>query len=141
MIRYDTNLAAEYYVLSCLHRIGIAAALTLGNKKGVDILVAREAGDAVTVEVKGVAERFDWPAGNLGSRAPARHFVALVCYEGRIDDPEMPPPRVWIIPFTDIDPFLRDYPGGRRNVSRTAVLNQGAAYENAWRQIDPAIKA
>ena len=54
MSRYDTNLASEYYVLACLHRLGIAAALTLGNKKGVDILVAREAGDAVTVEVKGV---------------------------------------------------------------------------------------
>jgi hypothetical protein len=53
--RYDTNLASEYYVLACLHRLGIAAALTFGNKKGVDILVARESGDAVTVEVKGVA--------------------------------------------------------------------------------------
>lgn len=49
---YDTNLAAEFYVLSCLHRIGLAANLTLGNKKGVDIIVARKAGDAVTIEVK-----------------------------------------------------------------------------------------
>lgn len=52
MTRYDTNLAAEFYVLSCLHRIGLTANLTLGNKKGVDIVVARDAGDAVTVEVK-----------------------------------------------------------------------------------------
>lgn len=29
---YDTNLAAEFYVLSCLHRIGLTANLTLGNK-------------------------------------------------------------------------------------------------------------
>jgi len=51
MSAYDTNLAAEYCVLSCLHRMGVAAALTLGNKKGVDILVARDAGDAITVRV------------------------------------------------------------------------------------------
>ena len=53
MSSYDTNLAAEYYVLSCLHRLGLSAALTLGNKKGVDIMIARSAGDAATVEVKG----------------------------------------------------------------------------------------
>jgi hypothetical protein len=46
MARYDTNLAAECYVLSCLHRIGLTANLTLGNKKGVDVVVVRDAGDA-----------------------------------------------------------------------------------------------
>jgi len=35
------------------------------NKKGVDIVVVRQAGDAVTVEVKGVAKRYDRPANNL----------------------------------------------------------------------------
>jgi hypothetical protein len=38
---YDTNLAAEFYVLSVLHRLGMSATLTLGNKKAVDIVVAR----------------------------------------------------------------------------------------------------
>ena len=41
MSKYDTNLAAEFYVLSCLHRLGISANLTLGNRKGVDIVVTR----------------------------------------------------------------------------------------------------
>ena len=54
MTKYDTNLGAEFYVLSCLHRCGIAANLTLGNRKTVDIVVARDAGEVVTVEVKGV---------------------------------------------------------------------------------------
>ena len=60
MTKYNTNLAAEFYVLSCLHRLGITANLTLGNKKGVDIVVVREAGDAVTVEVKGLAGKYEW---------------------------------------------------------------------------------
>jgi hypothetical protein len=62
MSKYDTNLAAEFYILSCLHRRGLTANLTLGNKKGVDIVVVREAGDAVTVEVKGIAKKYDWPS-------------------------------------------------------------------------------
>jgi hypothetical protein len=32
MTKYNTNLAAEFYVLSMLHRFGEDAALTLGNK-------------------------------------------------------------------------------------------------------------
>src|SRR5436853_3767839 len=93
---YDTNLAAEYYVLSCLHRIGLTANLTLGNKKGVDIIVAREAGDAVTIEVKGTAKKYDWVINNLTSLNPERHFVVLVSYEDRIGDPTMQAPRVWV---------------------------------------------
>lgn len=136
MSGYDTNLAAEYYVLSCLHRIGLTANLTLGNKKGVDVVVVRNAGDAVTVEVKGVAKNYDWPADNLVTSNPDRHFVALVSFGGRIADPEMPSPRVWIVPFPEVQRFKRTYPGGRVNVSRAAILSGGGQFENAWRLIE-----
>ena len=135
MSSYNTNLAAESYVLACLHRLGIAAALTLGNKKGVDIMVARTAGDSVTVEVKGVAKRYDWPASNVQSSLPERHYVALVCFEGEIGSPEMPKPRVWIIPFTELQPFLRHY-RGRTNISRAAITKEGAIYEDKWHLIE-----
>ena len=129
---YDTNLAAEFHVLSCLHRIGLTANLTLGNKKGVDVVVAREAGDAVTVEVKGIAKKYDWPANNLVTDKPDQHFVALVSFEGRFVDPKMHPPRVWIIPFPAVERFKRTYPGGRINIARAALLAGGAELENAW---------
>lgn len=135
MARYDTNLAAEYHVLSCLHRIGLTANLTLGNKKGVDIVVVRDAGDAVTVEVKGVAKKYDWPANNLVTEHPGSHFVALVSFEGRIDEADMPPPRVWVIPFPEVERFKRVYPGGRTNVSRAAIRAHGGEFENAWQLI------
>src|ERR1700677_610119 len=48
-------LAAEFYVLSVLHRLGVDANLTLGNKKSVDIAAVRAAGDAITIDVKGLA--------------------------------------------------------------------------------------
>jgi hypothetical protein len=135
MSSYDTNLAAEFHILSCLHRRGLTANLTLGNKKGVDIVVARDAGDAVTVEVKGVAKKYDWPASNLAADNPDRHYVALVSFEGLIQDPDMPSPRVWIIPFSQIGELLQHYKG-RVNVSRSAVLSSAQMYENAWHLIE-----
>lgn len=138
MSSYDTNLAAEYYVLSCLHRIRAAAALTLGNKKGVDIMVARSAGDSVTVEVKGVAGRHDWRAGKIQSPHPHRHFVVLVTFQGLIRDAAMPRPRVWVIPFPKLVPFMRAYKGST-NISRAAVIREGTRFENAWHYIEKAL--
>ena len=136
MSRYDTNLAAEFHVLSCLHRIGLTANLTLGNKKSVDVVVVREAGDAVTVEVKGLAKKNSWPANNLVTTKPDQHFVALVSFEGRIDDLHMPSPRVWIVPFSDIQRFKQTYPGGRVDVSRAKLDSEGSQFENAWHLIE-----
>lgn len=82
MAGYDTNLAAEFYVLSILHRLGADATLTLGNKKSVDIVVVREAGDAVTIDVKGVSRQYDWPADNVRAGLEGRHFLVLVSFEG-----------------------------------------------------------
>jgi hypothetical protein len=109
--------------------------LTLGSKKSVDILVVRQSGDVVTVEVKGVAKKYDWPASNLATQHPKRHFVVLVSFEGQIDDPGMPAPRVWIIPFPQIAPFMRVYKS-RTNVSRAAVVADGVQFENAWHLIE-----
>ena len=55
MTPYNTNLAAEFYVLSMLHRLGFDASLTLGNKKAVDVVVVRDSGNVMTVDVKGLA--------------------------------------------------------------------------------------
>ena len=130
MSGYNTNLAAEFYVLSMLHRLGADADLTLGNKKGVDIMVARAAGEAVTVEVKGSAKGYDWPAGNIQSANPERHFFVLVSFEGQIAVATVAP-RCWVIPRTELDPYLHQYKT-RLNVSRSVVLTKGRLFENAW---------
>lgn len=135
MTAYNTNLAAEFYVLSCLHRIGMTANLTLGNKKGVDVVVVREAGDAVTVEVKGVAKKNSWPANNLTTEKPDQHFVALVSFEGHIMERDMPSPRVWIVPFRDVERFKTTFRGGRIDVVRKKILSEGSQFENAWHLI------
>ena len=90
MPRYDTNLAAEFYTLSVLYRLGAAATLTLGNKKSVDIVVVRSAGDTVTIDVKGIAGKTCWPVSNVPTDR-ARHFVVFVSFLNRIDDPSVSP--------------------------------------------------
>ena len=136
MAGYDTNLASEFYVLSCLHRIGLTANLTLGNKKGVDIIVARKAGDAVTVEVKGTAKKYDWLVNNLSSTNPDRHFIVRVSFEGHIEEPSIPAPQVWIIPVPEISPFMKKDAAGRMNtVARSLILTNATKYENAWELI------
>ncbi len=70
----------------------------------MDIIVAREAGDAVTIEVKGTAKKYDWVVNNLSSANPERHFIILVSFENRIAEPSMPAPRVWVIPFPEVEP-------------------------------------
>jgi hypothetical protein len=91
MTTYNTNLAAEFYVLSMLHRLGTDASLTLGNKKAVDIVVAYKAGRAATIDGKGLVGRYDWPADNIRLPAEGRHSFVLVSFEGKMHDASISP--------------------------------------------------
>ena len=55
-------------------------------------------------------------------------------FEGRIDEADMPPPRVWVVPFPEVAQFKRVY-GSRTNVSRAAIQAEAGEFENAWQLI------
>jgi hypothetical protein len=95
---YNTNLAAEFHMMSLLHRAGLNAYLSMGNKKGVDIVLHRDDGDIQVIEVKGVAGKMDWMIGNRGvmPHAPNLYF-ALVSFNGRISELQVSPD-FWLIP-------------------------------------------
>lgn len=130
---YNTGLAAEFYVLSCLHRLGLSATMTLGNKKAIDLAIIREKGEAATVEVKGVAGKHDWFAPNLGDAPRPNHFVVLVGFEGRIDDPSQPP-RVWIFPHAEALKHVKPW-SGTRGIPRKSIVGGCKAFEGAWHLI------
>jgi hypothetical protein len=130
MSGYNTNLAAEFHVLSVLHRLGADATLTLGNKKSVDIVVVRKAGDAVTIDVKGVSGKYDWPADNVRAPIGNRHFLVLVSFEGRIGKSDFMPD-VWVVPHKKVRRFAKQYKG-RRNISRALMLKSGDEFRDAW---------
>ncbi len=128
---YNTNLAAEFYVLSVLHRLGVDANLTLGNKKSVDIAAVRAAGRVVTIDVKGLAGATSWPVDNL--KAPKTgHFIVFVCYRGKIADPAVLP-EVWVIPSSKIAALTYHSPNGKRRVVQRSTLNAKAKqYKGSW---------
>jgi hypothetical protein len=133
MSAYNTNLAAEFYVLSMLYRHGADASPTLGNKKAVDILVALRTGQTATIDVKGVAGPHDWPCDNVKLPAPAHHFLVLVSFEGNMADPHTVP-SVWVVPANEITPFVKSY-AVRKVIVRSTIRTQGAHYLQAWAQI------
>lgn len=128
---YDTNLAAEFYVLSILHRLGISATLTLGNKKSVDIVVTRDAGDAVTIDVKGLAGTSNWPVDNL-REGGKKHFIAFVTFLGKISDPSVAP-EVYIVPSDQVSSLVYRNPAGNRRVIQLGrARKEWAQYKDAW---------
>lgn len=130
MSGYNTNLAAEFHVLSTLHRLGADANLTLGNKKSVDIAVIRDAGDSLTIDVKGLAGTTGWPIDNL-KPGTTRHFVAFVCYQGNMADPTVAPV-CWVVPSMDVAKLTYHAPGGRKLMRVTTLKAAGNSYLNAW---------
>ena len=131
---YNTNLAAEFFVMSTLHRLGLAANLTLGNKKSVDIVVVRDAGDAVTIDVKGLAGKTGWPVDNVKESRPD-HFLVFVCYLGKIGDPTTIP-ETYVVPSEALPPLVYHAPGGRKVLPLSKIRNEGAAYRDAWQLLE-----
>ncbi len=127
---YNTNLAAEFYVLSMLHRLGAEANLTLGNKKSVDIAVIRGEGDSVTIDVKGLAGKTAWPVDNLGEPSD-RHFIVFICFLGKIKEPHVAP-EAWVIPSTTVKSFVYEAPRGRRVVQRSKLKAEAERFKDAW---------
>jgi len=116
---YDTNLAAEFYVLAVLHRLGADANLTLGN--------------AVTVDVKGLAGKTSWPVDNF-REGRKRHFVIFVSFLNKIADPTVLP-EVYVVRSEDVADLTYRSPRGRRVVQLSTLRKKRQLYENAWRQL------
>lgn len=127
---YNTNLAGEFWVLSALNRLGIEAQLTLGNKKSVDILVVHSS-TIYTIDVKALADRYDWPADNIKILDDPKHVYVLLTFESKIADPQASP-SVWIIPSDKLRPFIKKY-STRSVISRSLIVSNGAKYHNNWK--------
>ncbi len=131
--QYNTNLAGEFWVLSALHRRGLEAHLTLGNKKSVDIVIVHGPQRLSTVEVKALAKRYDWPADNITRFNDSAHFYVLLSFEGRIGDPSFSP-SAWVIPSGEMEHFKRKY-RTRSVISRALIERDGIRFKDAWDQL------
>ncbi len=131
MTTYNTNLAAEFYALSMLYRLGFDANLTLGNKKAVDIVVARNSGDVVTVDVKGLAGTTSWPVDNV-KKIARNHFLIFVSFLGKMNNHAVQP-EVYIVPSKSLSPLVYHSPNGRRHVLQLSRMRKdGREFRDAW---------
>ena len=129
---YNTNLAAEYYVLSMLYRYGADASLTLGNKKSVDVVVLCGR-TLLSIDVKGLAGKTLWALDNL-SDPTENHFIALVSFLDRIHDCTVAP-EVYILPSDEVERFIyRNPKGNRKGIRLSTMRREGTKYCNAWKQ-------
>ena len=122
MTTYNTNLAAEFYALSMLYRLGFDASLTLGNKKAVDIVVVRNSGDVVTVDVKGLAGTTSWPVDNV-KKIARNHFLIFVSFLGKMNNHAVQP-EVYIVPSKSLSPLVYHSPNGRRHVLQLSRMRK-----------------
>ncbi len=83
------ELAAKFYVLSVLHRLGAEANLTYAQPDNVDIAAVRQSGEAFTIDVKTLTGTSHWPVEGLKARK--HHFVVFVCYQREWRDPQVVP--------------------------------------------------
>jgi len=135
----NTNLAAEYHVLSMLYRIGAEAYLTLGNKKSVDIVVKR-ASDMITIDVKGLKGSSCFPGDNW-TRESSNHFLVFVSFIGRIGDPQCVP-EVYVVPSDELKNARPELDGksvvyvnpkgNRRVVELSRLRKLASRYRDKW---------
>jgi hypothetical protein len=131
MTTYNTNLASEFYVLSMLHRLGCDASLTLGNKKSVDIVVVRETGEVITIDVKGLAGKTSWPVDNVKKKAHD-HFLIFVSFLGKIAD-HAATPEVYVVPSKRLAALVYHSPNGKRHVLQLSRMRkEGKCFQDAW---------
>ena len=97
------ELAAKFYVLSVLHRLGAEANLTYAQPENVDITVVRQPGEAFTIEVKTLTGNSRWPVEKFSARK--HHFVVFIRYEREWRDPQVVP-HVYIWPSERLQAFI-----------------------------------
>ena len=125
----NTNLAAEFFVASQLYRMGLTVTLTLGHTKEIDLIVAHPDGRTVTIDVKGLKNKTNWPL-NL-KLVRRNHFFALVSYLNRFQDRSIQP-EVFIIPSPLVKSVLGHW-SGRPQVTAVGYNRvKGGKFEDGW---------
>jgi hypothetical protein len=128
---HHLELAAKFYVLSVLHRLGAEANLTFEHPDNVDITVVRESGQALTVDVKLLSGTKTWRVEHL--RAREHHFVVFVCFPEVVQKPNVTPD-VYAVHSERLKQLLHDL---RTNTLNVDSIPKYAGERDAWRQLAP----
>ena len=108
----SSNLAAEYHVASLLYRLGYVVTVTFGNTKEIDLIVYDPTSrKTVTIDVKGLKNKTNWPMPNEeGLRPRPDHFFVLVTFKDKMRELETKP-EVYTIPSTTVRRLWKSWSG------------------------------
>jgi hypothetical protein len=108
---FNTGMAAEFFVLSQLFRMGLEAYLSQGNKKSIDIRVVHSPEQAISIDVKAVRGYSSLVVNNI--TASEHHFLAFVIYNNKFELLETIP-EVFIVPSNDVAAITKHFKEERR---------------------------
>ena len=121
---FNTGMAAEFFVLSQLFRIGLEAYLSQGNKKAIDIRVVHSPEHAISIDVKAVRSYSSLVVNNVV--AAQNHFVVFVIYNNKFEDLTKAP-EVFIVPSLEVAAITKHF-GDERRVMKGEL----AKYKDNW---------
>ncbi len=108
---HDTGTASELLVMSSLLRQSVDAFITMGNKKSIDIVIKAKSGIAISVDVKAVRDYSSIVVNNV--KSAANHFIVVVIYKGKFEDPTQLPD-FYIIPSNAIAGLVKTFKAEKR---------------------------
>ena len=108
---FNTGIAAEYFILSQLYRLGIEAYISQGNKKAIDIRVIKEDETSISIYVKAVRDYSSLVVNNVISKK--NHFVVFVTYNKKFEKIDTMP-EVFIVPSKDVIKITRKFKEEKR---------------------------
>ncbi len=121
---FNTGIAAEYFVLSQLYRLGLEAYISQGNKKAIDIRVIQENGNPISLDVKAVRGYSSLVVNNV--QVKSNHYIVFVIYDSKFEDVSTTP-KVYIVPSKKV-PSITSHFKEEKRVMKGAL----AEYQNQW---------
>lgn len=125
------DLAAKFYVLSVLHRMGAEATLTFSQSDNVDITVIQASGHVLTVDVKTLTGGKEWFVSPF--RAAKNHFLVFVWYPAT-DKPNVLP-SVYVVASRRLRQLLDRKQTGSISLD---VLSRELSAQDAWQDLTVA---
>jgi hypothetical protein len=122
------DLAARFFVLSVLHRMGLEATLTFSQDDNVDITIVQESGRALTVDVKTLTGTKEWHI--VPFRARDHHYLVFVWYP-TTSNPSIQP-SVYIIASERLHKLLNRKKAQSLSLD---VLASEASARDAWQEL------
>ena len=121
---FNTGVAAEYFVLSQIYRLGLEAYISQGNKKAIDIRVIQDDGNPISIDVKAVRGYSSLVVNNV--KANENHFIVFVIYNNKFED-VLTQPEVYIVPSLEVQSITQHFKEERR-----VMKGSLKSYLNNW---------